>query len=117
MSTIARVQPLAKLATPMASKALGVSSARTFTGTTRAQNKVLAAFARSRYRLELDTRCVAAIGGSRDLPWFKRNPCTTQQKRCVVVLLVPKFSDVALLPPRRCQRESAAAPHLRITFC
>nr|AIT70155.1 malate dehydrogenase [Undaria pinnatifida] len=40
MSTIARVQPLAKLATPMASKALGVSSARTFTGTTRAQNKV-----------------------------------------------------------------------------
>ncbi|CAM9652231.1 unnamed protein product [Ectocarpus sp. 13 AM-2016] len=40
MSAVARIQLASKVAVPMASKALGVSSSRFFTGTARAQNKV-----------------------------------------------------------------------------
>ncbi|CAM9434209.1 unnamed protein product [Pylaiella littoralis] len=40
MSVVSRVKIASKVAAPMASKALGVSAARAFTGTARAQNKV-----------------------------------------------------------------------------
>nr|AIT70158.1 malate dehydrogenase [Desmarestia viridis] len=40
MSAVARASPLVRMAAPTASKAIGVSAARSFTGTARAQNKV-----------------------------------------------------------------------------